>query len=160
MWGSDAAFSVETVIPDFFYTVFGLDKSPVRNINSEEGLANEHFGLPLYDDANSILTAGIIDFGIAGVILYPVLICFGFRAFLHGVHIGFGEEGKFLAILSIMPLFISTENGLVAYLGSFRNVAFLLIPWALIHALPDFLDNYRRHDPADSSPTLHRHPTC
>ena len=151
MWGSDAVFSVETVIPDLFYSIFGLNKDPVRNINSEEGLANEHFGLPVYDDANSILTAGIIDFGIAGVILYPIIICFFMRGFFQGVRIVFGEEGRFLAILCLMSLFIGTEIELVTYIGSVRGVIFLLIPWALIHSLPDFLGSSREHHVAGAS---------
>jgi hypothetical protein len=150
MWGSDAIFSVEAVIPDLFYSIFGLTKDPVRNIDSEEGLANEHFGLPVYDDANSILTAGIIDFGIAGVILYPIILCFFMRGFFHGVRIAFGEEGRFLSILCLMSLFIGTEIELATYLSSVRGVMFLLIPWALVHSLPDFLGNSRQHHVAGS----------
>lgn len=47
-------------------------KYKVVSLGAEEAVANPHFGLQLIDEANSIVTTGLSDFGILGLFAYPV----------------------------------------------------------------------------------------
>jgi len=141
MMGSDAAFSVKIAIPDMVYSFFGIDKTPLRQINTEEGLANEHFGLPVYDDANSILTGGLIDFGLAGVIAYPLLLCLLFRGLLYVTKTLINIEGEIFAILFVLSALLQTEYELSAYVAGIRGLILMIFIWTLLYWLPDFFDS-------------------
>jgi hypothetical protein len=149
MLGSDAAFAAQITIPDVFFSFFGVDKTPLRQINAEEGLANEHFGLPVADMANSILTAGVIDFGFPGVIAYPLLLCLLYRFFLHAIKPLINVEGEIVGVLAILVIFLNTESELAVYFGGLRGYIILMAVWALIYSLPDFLTRSHRDQPEE-----------
>jgi hypothetical protein len=48
------------------------EKFKYIRVGSEEGLAHPRLGMPSWDAANSVLTAGMTDFGPMGMTLYPI----------------------------------------------------------------------------------------
>ena len=147
MLGQDALFAVQIGIPDIFYTLVGADKTNIRKMEFEEFLINEHFGLPVYDDANSILTAGIADFGLIGIMAYPVLLCILYRIFLSSCNLLFepfvGTAWKLIA----MNLYLQTEVGLDGYLSLFRSMLYFAVIWSLIRAIPDLRRGSKIYQP-------------
>lgn len=136
LYGQDAALAVEMATPDAVYHFLGLDKGPIRDIGVEENLANEHFGLLDTDMANSVLTGGIIDFGLAGVLVYPLLVCFFLRYFLSVVSSMFSTEGQILATLAIFCALLQSEVGLSVYSVAGRNALILVVLWEILSKIP------------------------
>jgi hypothetical protein len=136
MWGSDAQHALQMATPDMIYSALGMDKAPARAVGVEEGVANEHFGLPVEDMANSILTGGIIDLGLLGIVAYPLILCALTRGLLHMSARFLNSEGQVVAILYILVMFLSTETEIGGYLVELRDLAILLVGWGLLNSLP------------------------
>lgn len=136
LYGQDAALSVHMAIPSILFRAAGLSKQQERGVATEEVLANEHFGLTDTDDANSVLTGGIIDFGIAGVIAYPLIFCALARLVLFFADELINREGRYLALLAVLFVYLQTEASIALYLIEIRNLLILLFCWALIYRLP------------------------
>jgi hypothetical protein len=136
LMGQDFLLGAKMAVPDRIYSVLGASKDSARKIGTEEGLANEHFGLPDDDDANSILTGGIIDFGLTGVLIYPLLVCFLTRLLLSLASTALKPEGQIVLMLSAMTLFSLSEVEVGDYLLGLRNMAILGVVWGFVHWLP------------------------
>ncbi len=68
MLGEDFLYAMRAAIPSVLYP--GKEFLP----GAEEALVNPHFGLPVFDDANSIVVSGFADWFWFGAVAYPVLI--------------------------------------------------------------------------------------
>ncbi|MGH9607928.1 MAG: hypothetical protein ACRD3N_19750 [Terracidiphilus sp.] len=136
LWGRDVALGFRLVIPDLLYKALGQSKAAVREIGTEEDLANEHFGLYDSDDANSILTSGIIDFGLVGVMLYPLLLCVAYRWIFSFLRAWVDEEGLLLAVLYILFVFLQTEAAVSSYIIWARDLIIAVCIWRGLYALP------------------------
>ena len=136
MLGQDALFCVQLITPDIFYKLAGSDKTEIRRTGSEETLINERFGLPVYDDANSVLTAGFADFGLLGVALYPLLICAIPRILLWMCDAAFEPLVGTSWRLLLLMVYFQTEVEMDGYLGCFRDMAYVAVLWSLVGALP------------------------
>jgi hypothetical protein len=76
--GIDMMNQFEAAIPTAIY--------PSRDVFfTEESLASQLFGTQYGDEPNSVISAGIIDFGILGLILYPLFFSFLLRYFIEVV---------------------------------------------------------------------------
>lgn len=135
MYGADLAFGVKMLIPDYFYKLYGRNKDPLREINTEEGLANEHFHLPVFDDANSLLTAGVIDLGLFGIVVYPAAMCFFWRLLAFDVERICGRTGRLLFLLTALNLFLQAEVELGGYLVHARDTLIILGIWTVMPAI-------------------------
>lgn len=119
MYGVETIESIKIVIPGFF----GVKKFK----GDIENIAQAHFKLNKTDEANSVLTLGISDFGIVGVYIIPILlmllyqICFSFVMGLHR----FPVFAKKVFILLLMFSVLNCENTLAGYIGVLRD-AFLI----------------------------------
>jgi hypothetical protein len=139
LMGQDFLLGLEMAVPDKIYSLVGANKDAARNIGTEEGLANEHFGLPDSDDANSILTGGIIDFGLAGVLVYPLLVCFLTRLLLRLASGVLNSEGQIVLILSALSAFIVVEVEVGDYVMEWRNMAILAVMWGILARFPKLM---------------------
>lgn len=123
--GQLLANSILISIPSALYP----NKNEVLRVGSQEKLANPAFHLPLRDEANSILTDGISDFGVIGIMLYPIGLVIIFLA-VAGTLGNFGGLAPRLFILfSVVGLALSAESALVVYFASLRNS---ILVWALL----------------------------
>ena len=99
---------------------------------------NSYFGLPVDDMSNSILTAGLIDFGVWGVFVYPVLVCVAFHFAYYLIGHVLNEEGRIAVFIPMISLMLITEmevNGYVIYLRSIVIISFI---WMMLYEMPDF----------------------
>ena len=138
MRGQDALWGIENTVPDVLYSAFGASKADVRNIGSEEGVANEHFGLPVFDDANSLFTGGLIDFGFLGVIAYPLIACAMARGFFFVVSRILNSEGQLVLLISMLWIFLMAEQEVGGYFTQVRDLTILLAIWAALYSIPKF----------------------
>ncbi len=68
MLGEDFLYAIRMATPSVLYP--GKELLP----GAEEVLINPHFGLPVFDDANTIVVSGFADWFWFGAVVYPVLI--------------------------------------------------------------------------------------
>ena len=144
MLGQDIYQGARMAVPDAVYHLFGQSKDAVRHIGEEEDVANEHFGLPDEDMSNSILTGGIIDFGVPGVLLYPVCMCFlAFGIVALSRHL-LNREGQIAVAISFMLMFISSENTVGGYIVGLRDTLIVGFIWRLLYWIPSLSGPRRR----------------
>jgi len=129
--GRDLAGYTSEAIP----RVFNPDKDLTFG---EEAVADEQFGLTYADAANSIITNGAVDFGLLGVIIYPLLIvaimriCIkAFSGFLPALPMSIITLG---AIFTMLQTETSTSN----YLVSIRNEIIFAVILFIYTRLPKF----------------------
>lgn len=136
MLGQDIYQGARMAVPDAVYHLFGQSKDAVRHIGEEEDVANEHFGLPDEDMSNSILTGGIIDFGVPGVMLYPVCTCLLALGIVALSRHLLNREGQIVVAISLMLIFISSENTVGGYIAGLRDTLIVGFIWRSLYWLP------------------------
>ncbi|MGB7189807.1 MAG: hypothetical protein WBD10_06700 [Acidobacteriaceae bacterium] len=127
--GVDAAMQAQLVIPSFIY--------PDKDLSfSEEGLVDRLFGYGFGDQPNSILTAGATDFGLAGLLLYPLLLV-GFSRILFDLLARcFRAVPLMFVALSFILSFLQTESTITGYLETLRVSLFFGLVIAGFLAMP------------------------
>ena len=99
---------------------------------SEQDLATRRFGVLYLDESNSIFTAGALDFGLWGILVYPIVLFLLLSIVLRLIKGQFSFEVYVFALVVFVGLCMSPENGLSGYFGTTRNV---LIFAAFIYAI-------------------------
>lgn len=69
LWGDELVYAVKTAIPSLLFP----EKTAVLPGAAEE-FVHPAFGFYVFDGPNTIVTAGLNDFGPAGAVLYPILL--------------------------------------------------------------------------------------
>ena len=123
LYGTDLARAFVTATPSAIYP----NKYRSKFFDQEEGVANPHFNLTISDDANSIFTAGLIDFGMLGMFVLPLVTCIIFslvmrlrnydKAFISSTMIG----------VMVCQTMLSPEKDFIGYLTSLRDVVIVLL---------------------------------
>ena len=93
------------------------------------------WGFGFTDEANSIITGGVADFGIIGVFLYPLFAVLLLRATLELIQYVMPTYGAVIMALAFIYVMLLAEQTLFAYLGQIRNAlifAFLLYLLSLV----------------------------
>jgi hypothetical protein len=128
LFGRDLLFSVRMAVPSIIYP----DKDSVRAIGMEENLVNPEFGLYAADEANSILTTGVSDFGAVGIFVYPVALSLLISAFTRTLARHLPQIVKAIVVFTVVGVIWRTEIGFSGYLILCRDLVVLSIPLAIL----------------------------
>jgi hypothetical protein len=121
--GFDLAISVPSVLWPGKYRVMAY--------GAEEAIANPHFGMVVEDQANSIETSGVSDFGLPGMYLYPLLIGALYSLLLRKAR-GLGDLGYLMVTAALVNNLLNVEIGTSEFIGTLRNIAILLmLAWVM-----------------------------
>jgi hypothetical protein len=131
--GKDLLENVQTVIPSVFYT-----SKLTGDLYGEEQLANMKWGFTYIDEANSILTAGATDFGIVGVLLYPLVVVLLMRVTLEWLQFAMPTAGAAMIALAFIFQMMISEGTPADYLLQIRNGLILAVLFYLYSTLPTF----------------------
>ena len=105
---------------------------------SEEGLADDLFGANYTDEANSLLTAGVIDFGIWGIFLYPLAAVIIVRGFFEIIAESMPLFASCFVILSSFSILLEPEVTATSYFLIIRSgLLFGSVAWVVM-SLPEF----------------------
>jgi len=115
------------------------------DINTEEGLINPRFGLPVWDASNSVYTAAVADFGVAGMFLYPILFCISFSLVLRPVHRWAPPVVGLLLSLAVCQELLTAETDIAGYFVALRGLI-LMAGFAWVYFGFDW--NARPHEDA------------
>jgi hypothetical protein len=140
MYGADLKYNIELIIPDALFRLSGKNKDTLRAISTEEGLANEHFHLPVFDDANSILTGSVIDFGLIGIAIYPIGVCLLWRLVAVPIERLLGRKARLLFLLIALGVFLQAEIEISGYIRGLRSALIVLGTWLVLSAISRGLD--------------------
>lgn len=126
LYGQNLARALVVAAPSIIY--WGKYKNPL--FGSEEELLNPHFKLPVWDAANSILTAGVGDLGELGFFILPVMVCFVFSLYLRLIYLVIPPIAGLLISFYICKVMLSVEEDFVSYFTASRSVFILLgVAW-------------------------------
>lgn len=105
---------------------------------TEEQLANTLYGSDYQDEANSVLTAGAVDFGMWGIFLYPLIAALIIRLFFEAIGETIPIFASCFIIIASFATILEPETDVTAYFIMMRNgLLFGAGIWALM-ALPEF----------------------
>lgn len=105
---------------------------------TEEQLANSLFGSSYQDEANSVFTAGAVDFGMWGIFFYPMIAALFIRVFFEMIGETIPVFASCFIIIASFATILEPETDVTAYFVVLRNgLLFGAGIWALM-ALPEF----------------------
>lgn len=126
--GFDLMSQLEEVIPTALYP----SKAPI----GEEALASEIFGRMYPDEANSLFTCGVIDFGLIGVLIYPILVILFVSVCLRYIRWIFPVEAYIYSVVAMLVVAISAETVVTGYALQLRNTYIFGVGLYLLSKLP------------------------
>ena len=98
-----------------------------KNFPVDEDLIHPRIGLTAEDMANSMLTAGIADFGFVGGIFFPLMGVFLAGLFIKLIFINAKPWFSFFSWLAFLYLFLSIESSITSYFLIYRNLLITMI---------------------------------
>ncbi len=129
--GEDFTAQFQLALPSLLYADKDL-------FFTEEQLANRVFGTSYTDEANSIYSAGAVDFGLWGVLFYPILAVVFFRIAFEVISEAMPVFASCFITLASFSTILQPENTLTAYFVIVRNgILFGGVVW-FIMSLPEF----------------------
>ncbi len=105
---------------------------------SEEHLANSLFGSNYTDEANSVLTTGAVDFGLWGMLIYPLLMVVMIRTLFEFVAEAMPVFASCFVILASFSTLLEPEVMVSTYFLIIRNSLFFGSFVWFIMSLPEF----------------------
>jgi hypothetical protein len=140
--GRNALHEFQLTIPSAFWA----DKSAF--LYAEENVANMTYHFAYKDEANSLYSAGAIDFGIWGMIFYPIIITALFRIVAEFARVNLPEVAATLVILFLLYNALITEAGLWIRLLAIRDSLLYSILLWLFFKIPAFSMTQRSQEGA------------
>lgn len=126
--GRDAAGMFQSTIPHVLY--------PNKEFLAEEQLVDRQFGFNYGDEANSVLTAGATDFGLIGMLLYPLIVVVLFKVVHNFLSAWLSPIPLIVVTISFIACMMLTESTLSGYFETLRDVPLFGGVLMLFLALP------------------------
>lgn len=125
-------FSLAIVTPSIVWP----EKGKFVALGFEETISHTHFGIPIWDGANTLITTGLADFGIAGAIFLPATIGLIF-SFLPKLVGRLAKQSNYTAPLVVGSIYamLSVEAALSSYFVFIRNLLILCVIFAAVSAI-------------------------
>ena len=106
--GADLVSQFEQAIPSVLFAG--------KNVYfTEEGLANILFGSYYSDEPNSVFSAGLIDFGVLGLLVYPLFFIFLLRYFIEFASEFIPPFAACFVVLLMLATVLEPEQDVAAY---------------------------------------------
>ncbi len=131
MYGENLLNQLGFTLPSAFFS----DKN---QLEAEEQLVDRHWNFAYVDQANSVYTAGVLDFGLAGAIVYPLLIVGLVRLFLLVIKRYWPEMASSFVILVMVAQLLEPETTVTAYVVTIRNGLLFSLAIGILAVLPGF----------------------
>lgn len=125
--GQLLVFDVALTVP----SVLWPNKYRVVSLGSEETIANPQLGLRVSDEANSLISAGLSDFGVPGIFLYTAAIVLIFRFLIAFVR-RFGSLPLLFCSATFANALLNVEAAMADYFNVLRGLIILAIVVGLL----------------------------
>lgn len=144
MWGKALLFDIREAVP----SALDPNKDVIRNLGMEETVVNPQFGLQPKDEANSILTTGLADFGVLGCFLYPLVLSLALGALVRRAVSVLPAPVGTMFFFSLVFVSLQTEMTTSEYMIICRNWVILSVGFLLLAKLRDSLALPQQQAPA------------
>lgn len=128
--GRDMLLQIEWAIPSAIF--------PNKPTIAEEDLASETYHLFYPDESNSLFTAGALDFGLWGVLIYPFVIVMMCSLTQRMASHYFSYEVALFALFMFTLVMIAPEQQMNSYFVQIRNLLALSSFVYVLSRLPSF----------------------
>lgn len=118
MYGTNLLRAMIVTTPSFIYP--GKYRNPL--FATEEEIANPHFHMPVWDAANSILTASVIDLGQVGFFVLPGLFALIFSLALRTLKALLPPIAGVVLSFFVAKVMLSVETDITGYFSSLRTL--------------------------------------
>jgi hypothetical protein len=132
LWGRAALFNIRLSVP----SVLDRNKFTVTDMGQEENFVNPEFGLKARDEANSIMTTGVADFGVVGCFAYPILISLSMAGLFRICTKRLPDAVRLFTFLSLAYVMLSTEVSTSAFFVTGRNLVIVGVGLVLLEKFP------------------------
>jgi len=143
----DNWLSGEALYATFLYSVPSAFIGIKRHLIDEE-LIHLRIGLPVIDEANTILTAGVADFGWLGLLLFPVLTLMFLKCLLFIVRQSEIKWFVYFTLFGVLTVLLNIENSMTQYWSFARGMLILLVVVFAVRYLVDAIFYRGRSAPA------------
>ena len=133
LYGTDAIHYLKLMVPSAL-SANKFNNEPYE----EEQLADMKWGFGYIDEANTVLTAGATDFGILGMLVYPLLIVLLLRVVLEWTQSFMPTFAAIMIALALLYEALLPEQSLAGYFGQVRNGLIFAGLLYVLSALPKF----------------------
>ena len=134
LWGEELVYAIKVAIPSLIY--------PEKTIllpSMVEEFVHPAFGFHVFDGPNSIVTAGLNDFGLIGVLLYPVLLVMAYAAVRRLLYGRLPSFIYYFVMFRLIFQVLYVEQSLAGLLTSaLRDLALIKVGLYFICNLPSF----------------------
>jgi hypothetical protein len=113
-FGKDLLLQIDWIIPSAIY--------PSKPTYQEEEVASRTFHVFYTDQPNSLFTAGALDFGIWGVMVYPIIAVFLLSFFLRCGLACFSYEVVIFGVILFVSTTIAAEQQMAGYFEPLRDL--------------------------------------
>jgi hypothetical protein len=131
--GKDILYNIQLTVP----SAISRDKFGIVPY-AEETLVNMQWGFSYVDEANSLLTAGVSDFGFIGLIVYPVLLVLMLRAVLEWLQFAVPTNVAVIFALAYIFQVLQAEDVPVGYFLQIRTTILVVLGFYILVRLPKF----------------------
>ena len=139
----DNWLSGEALYATFIYSVPSAFIG-VKHLLLDEELIHPRLGLPVIDEANTVLTAGMADFGWLGLLLFPVLTLMVLKCLLFIVKQSEIAWFLYFTLFGILMVLLNIENSMMQYWSFARGMLILLAMTLVARYLVDAVFYRRR----------------
>lgn len=127
--GEDTVGLVQLSIPSVIY--------PEKNkFFNEEQLVDSLYGFSYGDQANSLLTAGATDFGLLGVLAYPLVLAWLIRVAIEFISWRLNRGSTLIVVLAVIFMSIQTEVTLTGYVNTLLYGVIFSVFFVVFFSLP------------------------
>jgi hypothetical protein len=102
------------------------EKYKILSLGAEEAVANPALGMPLSDEANSIVTTGASDFGIAGIFAYPLALAGIYSLILWSTR-RLGGAAHLMITAALVNTLLNVEAATADYFGILRSIVIVIV---------------------------------
>ena len=130
LMGKEAVYSVQSAIPSVLMPLKTASLAP-----SVEALTHPYYGLPVFDGANTAVTAGLDDFGWIGAILYPMLLTALFILYYKIVRSLLSAPTLAFVSLTLLFQVLYVEQGPSSVFVTIRDLTLVLLIFAVVNVV-------------------------
>lgn len=132
LYGEVLLYSITMAVPSIIFP------SKITSLpTSLEAVVHPAIGLPVFDGPNTIVTAGFVDWGFAGVILYPLALVLVLKVFYFIVRglVTVSAVNVFVLFTLLYAVF-NIEQALTGLFVTMRNMIIIIVIMVVVYKLP------------------------
>jgi len=132
LYGQCVLYGIIDSIPS---VILSNKRSILRQYPCTDAYINARFNLPQIDSPTTLLTIGYVDYGVAGMLLYPIIFAALLSNFLGLIRRVRWQLFNLLCIAAVLFASIFVEQDIIFYFVTIRNIIIILFLYISMRAM-------------------------